>query len=94
MEDYNIKLNTVLYFFMVNNNDFDSKIWAKTTILLIKKLLNDFQGNCLLYTNGYDVPILMRKNDNLIIDLSKSSSKVFDFSLLETTYIDKKIIRN
>ncbi|MDR1674118.1 MAG: hypothetical protein LBR54_01550 [Oscillospiraceae bacterium] len=91
LEKYGININTILYFWMVNNEDIDSRIWGPETMSLLKTVMKNFNGDGLLYANGYGVPIMLRKDGTLIVDSNNLSSRVFNFDLLDIPYTDKVI---
>lgn len=92
-EDFGITLNTVLYFHMINNDDINCATWVPRVISLLKTIMNNFNGDCILYSNGYDVPVFMRKEGNLInlISNTKWKQSSLDIKLLDIPYTDMVI---
>lgn len=90
-ETYGININILLYFNMVNNEDVDSLVWGPRTMSLLNNIMKEFSGDCILYTNGFDIPIMVRKNGVTVVDSNEPSSKVFDFAMLDIPYTDMVI---
>lgn len=83
-EDYRLSVNTGLTFRPYGGTGSNG---IRNMFQLIILLLMNFKGDCLLMPNG-DYVALLRRNNELFIDKSRSIFSDFDFSLIDIPYTD------
>lgn len=80
-EDYNQNFNNHFNFEVFPNTN-----WATELMRITGELIRLYDSNCLVEANG-DIPILLRKNNKIIVDDSKLHGKArFPFDALHLEY--------
>lgn len=87
-EDYELALEFCLWIDVISS----SKSWADDLIELSNKILNEYEGNLILESNG-EKPMLIRNSTGLFVDKKLRSEDKFPLNLLTMNYEDKDLVR-